>query len=548
MNRRHLIDGGWLLFFGIASSIWCLTAAAHLGATFDEPIYLRCGLDHWHTGSYKQLMRLGAMPLAIDLQTLPVYLWEKWRGNPVAFDDALRWARAATLVFWWILLIYTWRAGRTIAGNWGGRIAVALLACEPVLLGHSALATSDIAVVACLLVLVVEFRAGRGGAWPRRLLLPAILYGVAILAKASALMFGPLFLLTVEAERLWYVPDRRPISREIIRNSLLDLLIIGVGGLGFTFLYCGSDWTTERTFIEWAQTLPPGNFTMSCGGQPTICGFSRMPARALLNKSNITFGGHGTFILGHEYPRAIWFYFRRAHNKTTPLSALSLPLVILAAHRTALRNWAFVIAAVLLVYSLTCRVQIGIRFMFPLMVFLCIGLGAAAAVALGHLRGWRQIALTIWLGIGISAAAFSGDSRLAARDCYTNLAWGGTKSGYRLLSDSKYDWGQGLPDLRTWQGQHDVAELNVWYFGTDPSVHLPPVKELPLHRPETGNVGDAVKDKIVAVSTTLLYGSYTSRPPASDAVAFFRSRQPFDRTMTFLIYDFRGSSSAKANP
>jgi len=548
MNRRHLIDGVWLLFFGIASSIWCLTATAHLGATFDEPIYLRCGLDHWHTGSYKQLMRLGAMPLAIDLQTLPVYLWEKWRGNPVAFDDALRWARAATLVFWWILLIYTWRAGRTIAGNWGGRIAVALLACEPVLLGHSALATSDIAVAACLLVLVVEFRAGRGGAWPRRLLLPAILYGVAILAKASALVFGPLFLLTVEAERLWCVRDRLPVSREIIRSSLLDLLVIGAGGLGFTFLYCGSDWTTERTFIEWAQTLPPGKFHDVMRWTADHLRIFTNAGEGLAQQIKHNFRGHGTFILGHEYPRAVWFYFPVALTIKTTLSLLSLPLVILAAHRTALRNWACLIAAVLLVYSLTCRVQIGIRFMFPLMVFLCIGLGAAAAVALTHLRGWRQIALTTWLGIGISAAAFSAISVWPHGICYTNLAWGGTVNGYRLLSDSNYDWGQGLPDLRTWQGRHDVAELNVWYFGTDPSVHLPPLKELPLHRPETGNVGDAVKDKIVAVSTTLLYGSYTSRPPARDAVAFFRSRQPFDRTMTFLIYDFRSSSSAKANP
>ena len=170
-------------------------------------------------------------------------------------------------------------------------IAVALVACEPVLLGHSALATSDIAVVACLLVLVVEFRAGREGAWPRRLLLPAILYGLAILAKASALVYGPLFLLTVEAERLWCVHDRRPISREIIRSSLLDLLIIGAGGLGFTFLYCGSDWTTERTFIEWAQTLPPGKFHDVMRWTADHLRIFTNAARALLNKSNIISAG-----------------------------------------------------------------------------------------------------------------------------------------------------------------------------------------------------------------------------------------------------------------
>lgn len=546
MNRRQAIDIGWLFCFALASSVWCWSAAAHLGATFDEPTYLRCGLEHWHTGSYKQLMRLGTMPLAVDLQTLPVYLWEKWRGNPVPFDDALRSARAATLLFWWVLLIYTWRAGRTIAGSWGGRIAVALLACEPVLLGHSALATSDIAVAACLLVLVIEFRAGRNSKWPRRLLLPAILYGIAILAKASALVFGPFFLLTLEAERLWGIRDH-PISRENIRRSLLDLLVIGAGGLAFTFLYCGSDWTTERTFIEWAQTVPPGKFHDLMLWTAEHLRIFTNAGEGLAQQIKHNIRGHGTFILGHDYPRAVWFYFPVALTIKTTLSLLSLPLVILAIHRAALRNWACILAAVLLVYSLTCRVQIGVRFMFPLIVFLCIGLGGAAVITWRQLVGWKQIALTIWLVVAISSAAFSAIQVWPHGICYTNPAWGGTANGYRLLSDSNYDWGQGLPDLQTWLRQRDVGELNVWYFGTDPSVLLPPLKELPLHRPETGKVSDAVKDKIVAVSTTLLYGSYTNRTPARDAVAFFHSRQPFDRTTTFLIYDFRSSPPAEVN-
>ena len=38
MSRRPaIVDGLWLLCFGLASTVWCLTAAAELGATFDEP-------------------------------------------------------------------------------------------------------------------------------------------------------------------------------------------------------------------------------------------------------------------------------------------------------------------------------------------------------------------------------------------------------------------------------------------------------------------------------------------------------------------------------
>src|SRR4051794_32989631 len=85
--RGRWVDAVWLLAFGLASSVWCVTAAAQLGATFDEPLYVKAGLTNWRTGSNKLLMRAGTMPLPIDLQTLSVYLWEQYRGEP--FDPLL---------------------------------------------------------------------------------------------------------------------------------------------------------------------------------------------------------------------------------------------------------------------------------------------------------------------------------------------------------------------------------------------------------------------------------------------------------------------------
>src|SRR5262249_20055687 len=112
----------------------------------------------------------------------------------------LPWARAGTLAFWWLLLAYAWLAARSLAGPWAGRLAVPLLACEPSLLAHAALATTDVAVAACLLALVYHFRAGPGAAWPRRVGLPALWFAAAVLAKASGLVFGVLGLLAAELE------------------------------------------------------------------------------------------------------------------------------------------------------------------------------------------------------------------------------------------------------------------------------------------------------------------------------------------------------------
>src|SRR5262245_46736004 len=200
------VDLVWLAAFAIASSAWCLTAAMHIGATFDEPFYIKAGLTSWRTGSNKLLMRAGTMTLPVDVQTLPIYLWERWRGaefDPIAdFHSVLPVARAANLLFWWILLVYAMRLGRAFAGAWGGRLSVTLIACDPNLLGHAALATTDIAAVACLLVLVYHYWCGLGCGWGRRVLVPGVCYAIAIQAKVSGLMFGMVAMATFG---LWHL-------------------------------------------------------------------------------------------------------------------------------------------------------------------------------------------------------------------------------------------------------------------------------------------------------------------------------------------------------
>ena len=56
----------------------------------------------------KTLTLVGTMPLPVDVQTLPLYLWECCRGCPIdpvaELHLVLPFARAATLLFWGLLL------------------------------------------------------------------------------------------------------------------------------------------------------------------------------------------------------------------------------------------------------------------------------------------------------------------------------------------------------------------------------------------------------------------------------------------------------------
>src|SRR5579863_415117 len=137
----------------IISSGWCLSAGRELGATFDEPLYLRAGLAFWRNAGGNDLVLLrGTMPLPQDVDALFLRIAEYIQGAPWNperdIPQMLPIAREGALVFWWILLIYAWKTGKLIGAAEGGLLAAALIAIEPIILGHASLATTDIAVSA----------------------------------------------------------------------------------------------------------------------------------------------------------------------------------------------------------------------------------------------------------------------------------------------------------------------------------------------------------------------------------------------------------------
>jgi hypothetical protein len=555
-------DLAWLLAWGIASAGWCLTAAAQLGPTYDETVHVEQGLYHWRTGDHGTYMGPGTMPLPLDVDTLPLYLWECWRGVPFAARDDLAqllpWARATALGFWWLLLTYAWRAGRQLAGSWGGRLAVALLASEPLLLGHAGLATTDIALSACLLALVYHYRTGRTSGFARRVALPALWFGLTVATKASGLVFGPLCLLAVELERLvrsgaFRLGDttgspggwrcRLGHTAAVLRPSIGEGAMIVAGGLMIVLLLCGNDRHPLRPLAtSWAAWLPEGPVGRLIAGvgehvRSLPNGFHGLRAQFRHNAS-----GHGwIFLAGVSRTEPFWYYFPLALTMKLTLSLLLLPALVAAVRARALFNWAGVAALALLAFTPLCQVQIGVRLVLPLVVLGTVGMAAALVEAWQVCGAGCRRLLSGGAGAGVAWAAAAALLVWPHGLCYTNELWGGTAQGYRLLTDSNYDWGQGLPELARWQRDHDVDQLDVWYFGTDPALKKLPLREvrlhlLPLDGPE--GVRTEVEGHYLAVSTTWLHG--LGEPTA--AGRYLRTCQPVGRTMTYFIYDFTRSA------
>lgn len=550
------VDVVWLLAIGIASSWWCLTAASRLGATFDEPLYIKAGLTSWRTGSNKLLMRAGTMTLPVDIQTLPIYLWERFRDrefDPVSeLHTVLPVARAVNLAFWWLLLVYAMRLGRTFGGSWGGRLSIVLIACDPNLLGHAALATTDIAIVECMLVLVYHFWHGLGRLWIRRVLVPGLCYGIAILAKASGLVFG---MEAMAVLGLWHFArsgqliapaeggllSRLACYWRITWTLRRDLAWIALIGLILVFGYTGCDWSTEATFIKWAEQCPDGELKSVVLPVSRNLTIFTNAGEGLLYQIKHNVRGHGTYFLGEWHPRATQCYFPVALSMKLPVAVFVLLAAVLLVQPRHLVSPPTAVALLLLALSFNYRVQIGVRFMFTTVVVGYVGLAVAIA------RGWASTdrrSIPRWFVLGSLATMASASISVWPHGIsYFNSMWGGPDEGPILLHDSNYDWGQGLPELKDWCAGRD-EQVAVWYYGMDPAVNHAPFQRAHLSLLHHGGTTEGIQGlcpnvSYLAVSVGCLHGNADFTPQHRRAVEWARSQSPVARTRHFVIYRLR---------
>jgi hypothetical protein len=553
----HWKDLLWLFAFGLCSSGWCVLAGARTGVTFDEPFYIKAGLTNWRTGSSQLLMRAGTMTLPVDVQTLPIHLWERACGEQYQTESdlpkVLPIARAANLVFWWLLLVYAMRLGRTFGGDRGGRLAVALAACDPNLLGHASLATTDIASTACVLVFVYHYWHGFGSDWKRRVLVPGVCYALAVQAKVSGMVFGLDAMLVLGLWRM--AADGQvaaPAGASWVGKLLhfwhagyplrRDCAWIALIGLALVFVYTGCDWQPDANFVRWSGKLP--NETLRSVLVPVSHNLKVFTnaGNGLLYQVTHNLRGCDTYLLGQRHHGATSLYFPAALAMKLPLPVFALLGALLLTQPRKLLTPVGVLALLLLVQSLNYRVQIGVRFMFPMVVLTYVAMGAAAANGWGGGAGRavpRRFVTGVFLSLTATAVWVWPHGLI-----YFNQAWGGTEAGEHLLHDSNYDWGQGLPELREWCDERGVDRMAVWYYGTDPDVQIAPFVHVPLDRlPHGGDPNRLLaacgKSEYLAVSSGCFCLNEDITPGFRSTLAWVGTLTPVAHTNCFTIYKIR---------
>jgi hypothetical protein len=470
-----------------------------------------------------------------------------YRANDA--DRLLRAARIPMMILTALLGILVFLWAREIAGAWGGAAAVVLYATEPNILAHGRLVTTDLGAAAFCLGAVWSLRRVLRAPSPANAAIFGLLLGAALLSKFSALILLPLGAALIAADLLLAragaslaPPVARPKDASAgpgdARSPLSERPAAGREGrrpsmariAGITGIAIGTAWAILLAGYLFRGFPLPGDY---------------LEGIEIARTKNATVEGP-TYLLGAVSPDGFWSYFVIALVLKVPI-----PVLVLAAwgkwslllgtrargsRRRAEVQWSHRLRreAVWLLLpplvwlaamTIMTRAQIGVRYVLPVIPFLCIlgGIGAVSfyrriEVPPGEPDTGARSDTALLASVAACALLFGWQMLSAARIhphqiAYFNLLGGGPDMAWRRLCDSNLDWGQDLKGLASWLESRGNPPVNLYYFGTaDPDYYG--IRRIPPESPAPG---------LFAVSATHLTGVYL---PDRDYLADFRAMTP----------------------
>jgi Dolichyl-phosphate-mannose-protein mannosyltransferase len=525
------MDIAGLIVLLIAGSAWCWMTADRVGLTYDEPIYLIEGRRGWIDSTSTHLLKHGTMPLPIDVQSmLPSYFSVAPVDPPTEYIlSQYRLARRANIVFWWVLIVHVGLLGWQLGGPWSGRIASALVAADPTILAHAALATTDLALAAMVLALTYHTVTPRQSRW-WTIILPGVLFGLAGLSKFSGLLYGGLVLIVVEvwhrqnevkphASR-WQTWLMGAIARVSARTFVAVTLVV---------LYCGWDSDRDRVASTVRQIVTHDDTAF---GRLAHQHAARLPNAAigLIFQIEQNRTGRGTFLLGQWHDRAVWHYFPVVLLLKFPDVPFVLLVLVAVTRPKSLLGLPLFLGGAWLLAVLPATIQLGIRLVLPIPIVTTVGV--AVALVRGFPKGGPKLA-TLAIGVAVIVAVVHGPNGLQ----YSNRLAGGPTQTHRWLSDSNADWGQGIPELVRWHEQTGKPALAVWYFGSDPRAYTPAFAKVEIGGLSPTEVKQQLGPAFLAVGHTI--ATNDPSPSKSAVVAWLNRQTPVAKLPTWTIYDLR---------
>lgn len=393
---------------------------------------------------------------------------------------------AATLTLLLALLVFL--GTKEMFGTGAAFIALALLTFEPNLLAHGALVTTDAGLSCFMFATIYAFYryAKAPSIW--RLAIVGIAAGLALAVKHTGLLVLPMLLLLAICEGVRYKITATKISgKQLLRQvaSLAAMIVIAVAVLWAFYVFRYEARPNGRQLnpplAEYVQALKPReSWALS-----TIARWHLLPESYLYGMADVRLIAdyYTSFLLGKIYPHGVWFYFPVAFSIKSTIGFLVLVLLSLFVMATRrLDKWREILFLVIppifyLVVAMTVGMNIGVRHILPIYVFLSVLIGGTAWAMIRQNRKWAYVVAALLL---IHAA--SSVRTFPTYIAYGNEIWGGPANTYKYLTDSNADWGQQLKATKRYLDQRGVRDCWFVYFAegvADPRYYGIPCKPLP---------------------------------------------------------------------
>jgi len=544
--------------------------------TYDEQGYIARGYAwvklgdlHIRIGTPILLNALNALPLlALPGVRLPVDSpsWSATDFHPIGqqfmwhvndnADQILFLARVPTMWLTLLLAVFVYRWARELFGLWGGLLALTLCALDPNIIAHGRLATTDLGSTALLFITIYwTWKLLRFPSWLHALP-TGVFFGLAQATKFSALLFGPIVALLF----LWraFVPLRYTLSLlgpgppgdgPTGQRWLGRLWWLGVAGAFVVVVAYLTLWAVygfQVGPIDGVTSFPvlaPAHFEQFLDVSGRLSGKEGREAQA--------------FLMGQLYVGGRWQYFPMAFALKTPIPTLIFlagALLLSLRRRVGASTWALWLPPlVFFAFSLTSRLNLGYRYILPVLpfVFVLAGrMGPWLAGDPGRLRGGRRTPLAA-VCVLVGWSAWSGLAIYPHYLAFFNEWAGGPDDGWRYLVDSNIDWGQDLKGLARWVDLHGVEQIKLGYLGEAyPSYYGIDFEPLPSWPDRWGHhlyralYPPDPAPGYYAISANLIQGRNLPDP---DTYLWFRQREPADKIgYSIFIYNVPAHGTGRA--
>lgn len=552
-----------IAIFSIGLALQCIGAWQD-SQTTDEAVHIASGYSYWQTGDFRLnpehpplFKRLAALPL-FALPHLNFHpdspAWveaNQWQvGADLiygSFSDVrsaqviMLLARLPMILLWGLLawLLYEWPKQRW--GRWAGVVSLAFFTFDPNWLGHGHLVTNDVAMSLVFLAIIWALdRVLERPSW-RGVLAVGLLFGLAQVTKFSALILYGL-VPAIALARLVYQPGHftgRWWWRLMLAIAVCTPLV-GWISYGFERQPLSFDPRFQASITHRDELLnDPDRFNIE---PPLVQNLVRwsdpntrvgqillhsenvlVPAysyfRGLIETANHNYWGHSAYFLGRSSEpdnQGWWYYFPLALMiKMPPLTLLLELLAITIGLVQAWRRrgpdlrrvlpfsfWTMVVPPLaFLVWSMTSHINIGVRHVFPVYVWVFPLIGSLTVVRWPWRRVKPAVVYLLACLLALTTALHAWPNTIG----YFSGLLGGTRQGHRYLLDSNLDWNQDIWRLRGFLNHQRFPVVHMALFGSIPQNRVFPEAGPVLTDQDIAN-GVMPKDVIV-MSAGQLYNA-----------------------------------------